>query len=162
MSVVEPFIRWAGGKSWLVPYLKDLISSIQVNNYHEPFLGGAAVFLALDHKGDSYLSDMNKELINTYISIRKCPDQIIEILLTYENTEESYYTIRGLDLKDPIEQAARFIYLNQTSYNGLYRVNSSGNYNVPYGHRKNWHYDVKRILSVSEKLQKSNIKCAFA
>lgn len=159
MSVIAPFVRWAGGKSWFIPYLTDLIRSINFQHFHEPFLGGAAIFLALDHKQCSYLSDVNEELINTYIEIRDNPHKVIERILTYNNTEEEYYRIRSLNLEEPIEKAARFIFLNQTSYNGLYRVNRSGGYNVPYGHRKNWHYDVNRILQVSEKLQKANIQC---
>lgn len=159
MLIVEPFVRWAGGKSWFIPHLIDLVRPIKFNHFHEPFLGGAAIFLALDHKNKAYLSDINDELINTYSQIRDKPSQVIERLLSYENTEEDYYKIRGLKLENPIDQAARFIFLNQTSYNGLYRVNRSGGYNVPYGYRKNWHYDAKRILSVSEKLQNASIKC---
>ena len=158
MPIIEPFVRWAGGKSWFIPHLIDLISSIEFNHFHEPFLGGAAVFLSLEHKKKSYLSDINEELINAYSQIRDNPNQVIEILLSYENTEDDYYRIRSLNLEDPIAQAARFIFLNQTSYNGLYRVNRSGGYNVPYGHRENWHYDAKRILQVSGKLKKANIK----
>ncbi|MCI9010001.1 MAG: Dam family site-specific DNA-(adenine-N6)-methyltransferase [Clostridia bacterium] len=159
MPIIEPFVRWAGGKTWFIPHFVDLISSIDFNHFHEPFLGGAAVYLSLEHKKKSYLSDINEELINAYSQIRDNPYQVIKILLSYENTEADYYRIRSLNLDDPIEQAARFIFLNQTSYNGLYRVNRSGDYNVPYGHRKNWHYDEKRILQVSEKLQKTSIKC---
>lgn len=159
MSVIAPFVRWAGGKSWFIPYLTDHIKSIKFEHFHEPFLGGAAIFLALDHERSPYLSDINEELINAYLEIRDNPHKVIEKLISYDNTEEEYYRIRSLNLEGPIEKAARFIFLNQTSYNGLYRVNRSGGYNVPYGHRKNWHYDVNRILQVSEKLQNANIKC---
>ena len=159
MPIIEPFVRWAGGKSWFIPHLTQLISSIDINHFHEPFLGGAAIFLALDHKKKSYLSDINDELINAYTQTRDNPQQVIQVLLTYSNTEDEYYRIRSLCLDDPIERAARFIFLNQTSYNGLYRVNRSGGYNVPYGFRTNWHYDANRVLQVSEKLQKTNIKC---
>ncbi len=159
MTTIEPFIRWAGGKSWFVPHLNDLLSSIEFNHFHEPFLGGAAAFLALEHKRKSYLSDINDDLINTYVNIRDNPHLVLNILSTYENTETNYYRIRDLKLVDPIERAARFVFLNQTSYNGIYRVNKNGGYNVPYGYRKNWHYDDQRILQVSKKLKKSNIKC---
>lgn len=159
MPIIEPFVRWAGGKSWFIPHLTQLISVIDINHFHEPFLGGAAVFLAIEHKKKSYLSDVNEDLINAYIQIRDNPQQVIAVLLSYNNTEEDYYRIRSLNLDNPIEQAARFLYLNQTSYNGLYRVNRSGGYNVPYGFRKNWHYEENRVLQVSEKLQKANLQC---
>ena len=159
MPVIEPFVRWAGGKSWLVPHLTQLISAIDINHFHEPFLGGAAIFLALEHKKKSYLSDINDDLINAYIQIRDNPNQVIKILFAYQNTEDEYYRIRGLCFDDPIERAARFIFLNQTSYNGLYRVNRSGGYNVPYGFRESWHYDDKRVLQVSARLKKANIQC---
>ncbi len=159
MPIVEPFVRWAGGKSWFIPHLSDLICSIDFNHFHEPFLGGAAVFLALEHKRKSYLSDINDDLINAYINTRDNPYAVLTLLLTYKNTENDYYRVRELTPDDPIERAARFIFLNQTSYNGLYRVNKDGGYNVPYGHRKNWHYDGQRILQASEKLKNSNIKC---
>ena len=159
MPTIEPFIRWAGGKSWFVPYLRTLISDLEINHYHEPFLGGAAVYLALDHKKKSYLSDSNEELINTYIEIKNHPRQVIQILDTYTNTKEEYYRVRALHLDDPIEKAARFIFLNQTSYNGLYRVNRSGDYNVPYGFRKKWGDYERRIIAASEKLENADLKC---
>lgn len=158
MAIIEPFLRWAGGKSWFIPHLTQLIGLIDMNHFHEPFLGGAAAFLALEHEKRSYLSDINDELINAYIQIRDNPHQVINTLLTYNNTEDDYYRIRSASLDDPIERAARFIFLNQTSYNGLYRVNRLGGYNVPYGFRTNWHYDENRVLQVSEKLQNTNIK----
>lgn len=159
MPIIEPFVRWAGGKSWFIPHLTQLINGIDINHFHEPFLGGAAVFLALEHKKKSYLSDVNEDLINAYIQIRDNAQQVMTVLLSYSNTKEDYYRIRSLNLDDPIEQAAKFIYLNQTSYNGLYRVNRSGKYNVPYGFRRNWHYEESRVLQVSEKLQKANLRC---
>ena len=158
MPTIEPFIRWAGGKSWFIPYLRTLISDLEINHYHEPFLGGAAVYLALDHKKRSYLSDSNEELINAYIEIKNHPQQVIQILDTYVNTKEEYYRIRVLHLDDPIERAARFIFLNQTSYNGLYRVNRSGDYNVPYGFRKKWGDYERKIIAASKKLQNTNLK----
>ena len=159
MPIIEPFVRWAGGKSWFIPHLTQLINGIDINHFHEPFLGGAAVFLALEHKKKSYLTDVNEDLINAYIQIRDNAQHVMTVLLSYSNTKEDYYRIRSLNLDDPIEQAAKFIYLNQTSYNGLYRVNRSGKYNVPYGFRRNWHYEESRVLQVSEKLQKANLRC---
>ena len=114
MPIIEPFVRWAGGKSWFIPHLTQLINGIDINHFHEPFLGGAAVFLALEHKKKSYLSDVNEDLINAYIQIRDNAQQVMTVLLSYSNTKEDYYRIRSLNLDDPIEQAAKFIYLNQT------------------------------------------------
>lgn len=159
MPIIEPFVRWAGGKSWLVPHLTEIISSIEINHFHEPFLGGAAIFLAIDHKKKAYLSDINEELINTYREVRNNYQNVIKALHSFKNTEEDYYRIRNLCFDDPSEKAARFIYLNQTSYNGLYRVNKSGTYNVPYGHRLKLNYNDSRIQMVSLKLQKANLKC---
>lgn len=158
MPIIDPFVRWAGGKTWIIPYLTKLVERIDINHYHEPFLGGAAIFLSLEHNKKSYLSDINEELINAYIQVRDNPQKVINVLLGFENSEAEYYRIRSLILDEPIERAARFIYLNQTSYNGLYRVNKDGNYNVPYGFRSNWNYDAQRILLVSEKLHNADIK----
>lgn len=159
MPIIEPFIRWAGGKSWFLPQFTELIHIIDFNHFHEPFLGGGAVFLGIDHKKRSYLSDINEELINTYIQIRDNPQNVAEMLFGYNNSEKDYYQIRNLVPQDLTERAARFIYLNQTSYNGIYRVNKEGKYNVPYGHRNNWHYSEKRIFLASERLKNTNIKC---
>ncbi len=133
MPNIEPFIRWAGGKNWLVRFVKKLASNIDINHYHEPFLGGGAIFFSLEHKKRAYISDINEELIDTYLAVKDNPYETIDVLNGYENTEEEYYRIRALRPETRIEKAARFIYLNQTSYNGLYRVNKNGDYNVPYG-----------------------------
>ncbi len=101
--------------------------------YHEPFLGGASVFLSIRPNGVSYLSDLNQELIDTYIALRDSPSQIIKVLSKYQNTESFYYKIRRYKPQNPINKAARFIYLNQTSFNGIYRVNTKGEYNIPFG-----------------------------
>lgn len=155
---IKPLLRWAGGKTWLIKYLKQIIGDIEFNNYHEPFLGGGAVFFALNPKKKSYLSDSNEELINTYKIIRYYPKKVIEELAQFKNTQEDYYKIRSTYNKDDIYMAARFIYLNQTSYNGLYRVNKSGKYNVPYGFRKNLHIDKEKIFLISKRLKSVNLK----
>lgn len=160
MSTIEPFIRWAGGKTWLIPYLPQIIGDTQIEHYHEPFLGGGAVFFSLDHNKKSYLSDANPELINTYIQIRDNHESVLEYFFNFQNTKEDYYRIRDhYKTQSPAEEAARFIFLNQTSFNGLYRVNRQGKYNVPYGFRTHWTYSRDRIIQASEKLQKTNIVC---
>lgn len=158
MPTIEPFVRWAGGKTWLIPYLPKIIENINIEHYHEPFLGGAAVFFSLNHSKLSYLSDSNEQLVNTYLQIRDNPQTVINCFLQFKNKEQEYYRIRDEFVpRTPEEAAAQFIYLNQTSYNGLFRVNRQGKYNVPYGFRKNWHYDTRRILEASEKLKNTSI-----
>ena len=160
MPPIEPFLRWAGGKTWFVPHLPDILKTIQFEHYHEPFLGGGAIFFALDLGKKSYLSDANPELINTYIQIRDNPDQVAYFFTQFQNTQADYYRIRDLLIpQSPEEMAARFLFLNQTSFNGLFRVNRNGTYNVPYGFRKDWKYDIERLYSAGKKLKKTRIEC---
>ena len=129
----KPFLRWAGGKSWLIKYLDSIVGDYKFNCYHEPFLGGGSIFFYFASKmNTAYLSDFNNELIDTYSAIKNDPDGVILHLEKYVNTAEEYYRIRALRPETLIEAAARFIYLNQTSFNGIYRVNTKGEYNVPY------------------------------
>lgn len=155
LITVKPFLRWAGGKSWLIKHLEPILDGLTFNNYHEPFIGGAAVFLAMKPQNRAYLSDLNEDLINTYKVLKRSPVELISELERYENTEEFYYYIRGLEFEDKIEKAARFIYLNQTSFNGIYRVNLKGKYNVPYGFRSKHFIEVDKLYQVSKKLRKT-------
>ncbi len=154
-----PFLRWAGGKSWLVKHLNTIIGNIEIRHYHEPFLGGGAVFFSREHRLRSYLSDINEDLIQTYIAVRNKPDDVIDFFSQFQNTEEQYYYVRDKQYSNPVERAAQFIFLNQMSYNGLYRVNACGQYNVPYGFRDKFIYDVQRIREASAALKNTNIKC---
>lgn len=155
---IQPFLRWAGGKSWLIKHLDTIIGDLKISHYHEPFLGGAAVFFATDHRLRSYLSDSNSDLIQTYIAVRDAPEDVIRFFGQFHNTEEQYYLIRTQQYTDPAQKAAQFIFLNQMSYNGIYRVNLKGEYNVPYGFR-DLEYDVQRIRDASKALKNTNIKC---
>lgn len=136
---VKPFLRWAGGKKWLIKDFNKFLPE-KFNNYYEPFLGGGAVFLHLVNSGllnkDVYLSDINSDLINTYKVLQRNPDELFNELLKYKNTKDEYYAERGKKYSDDIQSAAKFIYLNRTSFNGLYRVNRKNEYNVPYGFKK--------------------------
>lgn len=152
-DTVKPFLRWAGGKKWLLPYLHQFVDMRKYKAYYEPFLGGGSVFFELNPCAKAFLSDANEDLINTYKCVKDNPREVWSILSTYRNNEQEYYRIRSQAPTSNIERAARFIYLNHTSYNGLYRVNREGKYNVPYGKRKNAPYSQDGILSASEKLR---------
>lgn len=136
---IKPFLRWAGGKRWLTKSISSFLPQ-EFHNYHEPFLGGASIFLHLKSNnlltGDSYLSDSNEELINAYEQIKQDPETIIKELKKLKNTKENYYRIRSWNPRTSIKKAIRFIYLNKTSFNGIYRVNLKGEYNVPYGFKE--------------------------
>jgi DNA adenine methylase len=132
--VVSP-LRWAGGKRWLLPTIRMLVGSRQFSAYHEPFLGGASVFLGLRQFRRAYLRDSNAELIATYRAIRDHHATIAARVLLYGNDPETYYAVRASVPHDKVERAARFLYLNHTSFNGIYRVNLDGVYNVPFGNR---------------------------
>lgn len=159
---VKPFLRWAGGKNWLVKQIDQFIPE-EFNNYHEPFLGGGSVFIHLKANkvitGKSYLSDLNKDLVNSYKIIKSHPSELVDELLKYENTEEFYYKIRSKKFDDKIKRAAQFIFLNKTSFNGIYRVNQLGQYNVPYGHRSVGQKVIKEEILELSKLFKS---CFFS
>ncbi|MBB5647649.1 DNA adenine methylase [Pedobacter cryoconitis] len=156
-SNIKPFLRWAGGKTWLLKHLKNVKKS-NFNNYHEAFLGGAATYFYLQPTGHSYLSDLNGELIETYQAIKDDALGVINKLESFNNTEEEYYKIRSLNFDLPTDRAARFIYLNQTSFNGIYRVNLQGVYNVPFGFRKKNFLDKENLLSAQEALKNTSIK----
>lgn len=151
---VKPFLRWAGGKTWFIENLRTLVEAKEFSNYYEPFLGGGSIFFSLSVTGaKATLSDANKELIDTYIAIRDDVEQVIQYFASYKNTSDFYYELRAKEPTDPFERAARFIYLNHTSYNGLYRVNRKGKYNVPFGNRKSDALDIDEIRRASVALR---------
>jgi DNA adenine methylase len=135
---LRPILKWAGGKRQVLPAIRPLIPT-SYKRYIEPFLGGGAVLFDLAPKS-SIVNDLNTELITLYEVIRDEPNELIDILASFAATEKDFYEIRSWD-RDPIsfakrsavEKAARTIYLNRTGFNGLYRVNASGQYNVPFG-----------------------------
>lgn len=149
-----PFLRWAGGKRWLVPQLKALLDGRSVNDYYEPFLGGASVFLALTVGGIAHLSDLNDGLIEVYTEVRDHPREVATALSEYKNTADDYYAARAAAPADAIGRAARFIYLNHTSFNGIFRVNLRGEYNVPFGNRSSPNFPSEATLvTVSARLK---------
>jgi DNA adenine methylase len=156
IEIAKPFLRWAGGKSWLLKHIDSILPENGYNTYHEPFLGGGSVFLALNPKA-AFLSDLNGELIETYCTLKESPEEIINCLRHYKNTERFYYSIRSNSPENRIEKAARFIYLNQTSFNGIFRVNLRGEYNVPYGFRTKDFLEPEKLRQVSKRLQSSKL-----
>ena len=157
---LKPMVKWAGGKTQL---LKELLPRIPAytGKYIEPFFGGGALFFALC-PDNAIISDSNPELINAYQQVAENVDEVIRYLQTYENSEDFFYQMRGrewTELSKP-EAAARFIYLNKTCFNGLYRVNKYGQFNVPYGKYKKPNIcDEPTLRAASEALKKTTILC---
>lgn len=154
---IKPFLKWAGGKTQLIPELSKYIPT-SFNKYIEPFIGGGAFFFFLNPE-KAIISDSNKELIITYKAVRDNVEEIIAILNGCKNEETFFYKIRSLDpgkLYDT-ERAARLIYLNKTCFNGLYRVNKKGEFNVPHGKRNGKFLNQEQLRDSSEFLQNTKI-----
>lgn len=159
---VKPFLRWAGGKQSIIKAIFDRINIENVETYFEPFLGGASFFLNGNFKY-SFLSDLNPNLINCYIQIKNNPQEIYNKLKSFSIPVDplQYYKIRE-DFNNSvgqqtIEQAIRFIFLNKTSFNGIYRVNNKGIYNVPFGKGNPSFPDLVQLLAISEKLRNAHL-----
>ena len=159
----HPFLKWAGGKRQLIPQMKKFFPK-HFLKYIEPFIGGGAVFFyILPEK--AILIDINKELINCYKVIKNNVKELIELLKNHKNERDYYYQIRALDRKPQIytkltavEKASRTIFLNRCCYNGLYRVNSKGQFNVPFGRYKNPNFcDERNLIHVSKMLKNVDI-----
>jgi DNA adenine methylase len=161
---MEPFLKWAGGKRWLTSKIDTLIPvDFEYNGYFEPFLGSGAMFFHLRPQ-DGFLSDLNPELINAYLIIRDNWADLQEILLKYDRNHnmEFYYEIRETKPKSPLMKAARFIYLNRTCWNGLYRVNLRGKFNVPIGTKTRVLLDTDNFQEASNLLNLMDINaCDF-
>lgn len=162
---LRPILKWAGGKRSLVPRILQELPE-QIDTYYEPFVGGAAVFLALAEEKRfkrAVITDKNPQLINLYTVVR---DDLIKLLKKLEalqerTSEDDYYEIRAQRGGTKVERAARMIYLNKTGYNGLYRVNSKGGFNVPYGRYKRPKiYDPERLLAARDALKGVKIDVA--
>jgi DNA adenine methylase len=137
-ETIRPFLKWAGGKQRLLPRLSQhLPPSSGYERYLEPFLGSGAVFFFLQPH-QAVLGDLNPELVGAYVALRDDLDGVIEIARHWTWDSDTYYSVRSADLEglSEAERAARFIYLNRTGWNGLYRVNQKGEYNVPMGTSK--------------------------
>lgn len=157
-----PFVKWAGGKRSIIDQLVNRLPK-EFGDYYEPFAGGAALFFEIQpNLKRAFLSDGNLELTITYAVVKKNPLALIAKLEEHakKDSEEYYYKVRAQhNIQDPIDTAARFIYLNKTCYNGLYRVNKKGEFNVPRGSYAN--PDVvqrENILAASKALQIAEIE----
>ena len=162
---LQPFTKWTGGKRQLLPVIKSLMPD-NYNSYFEPFIGGGAVFFELIPK-KAIINDFNSELINCYRQIKDNPQKLIELLTKHQenNSKEYYLELRAVDRDNRInkmtdvERAARIMYMLRVNFNGLYRVNSKNQFNVPYGRYKNPKIvDSELILSISQYLNKNNIE----
>jgi len=165
MGDIPTFVKWAGGKKQLLAQFEPLFPN-KIDRYHEPFVGGGSVALYLlkNHKPSRvFLSDTNEELVNCYNVIKTDVKTLIEALEIWKEShnKEQYYKLRSRNPKklDPVSRAARFIYLNKTCFNGLYRVNSKGEFNVPMGDYKNPSIvQEKELREVSKLLKNVRIK----
>ena len=156
----RPILKWAGGKTQM---LGDLLPKVpnSYGRYIEPFFGGGAMFFALQPES-AIIADSNPELINMYQEVANHADNVIQYLKQYENTSEMFYAVRSQEWTTlpKAEAAARTIFLNRTCYNGLYRVNKHGQFNVPYGKNKNPKIcDEAGLRAASEALKKADILC---
>ena len=160
---MKPILKWAGGKRQLLDEIDKRLPE-KFNNYYEPFVGGGSVFIHLQFSGMT-VNDINSELINVYTQIKNNPTRLIKKLKEHKNEEEYYYEIRNKD-KDKkkfnkmskLDKASRFIYLNRTCFNGLYRENSNGEFNVPFGKYKNPIIcDEETIRSLSKMFKEKNV-----
>lgn len=153
----RPFLKWVGGKGQLVSQLIERAPA-QFSTYHEPFMGGGAFFFALyraQRIEKAYLSDLNTELVDAYTAVRDQTDAVLARLASFRHTEKFFYALRKRNPQRMIlvNRAARMIFLNKTCYNGLYRVNSKGRFNAPFGrYNKPKFRDPKNLYAVAEAL----------
>lgn len=164
LQEAKPFVKWAGGKKQLLVQLLAFSPS-RFERYFEPFIGGGALFFKLHAEGrvkKSFLNDNNQELITAYQVIKENPSVLIEELSStrYKNDKDTFYKIRSEEPKDRVKTIARMIYLNKTAFNGLYRLNLKGKFNVPFGRYTNPKIlDKENLLAVSKALQTDEITC---
>ncbi len=158
-KIIVPFLKWAGGKRWLVSNNFQLFPT-SFNRYIEPFLGSGAVFFSLRPR-QAILSDLNADLIKTYRAIRDDWRKVVRVLGIHDKNHSAnyYYEIRESTPSTKWSHAARFIYLNRTCWNGLYRVNLNGEFNVPIGTKTNVLLESDKFAEISKLLVRSKIFC---
>ncbi len=150
---IKPFLKWAGGKRWFVANHDEIIHK-NFTRYIEPFLGSGSVFFSLLPK-NAVLSDINGDLIETYLAIKEQPDNVWRHLLAHKRNHSTnyYYHIRSSSPRTIATRAAKFIYLNRTCFNGLYRVNLKGEFNVPKGTKDTVVFPDDDFTAISDYLQ---------
>lgn len=153
------FLKWAGGKNWLVSNEATRFP-VSFNRYVEPFLGGGSVFFYLS-PNEAILSDINEELISTYNAIKNDYEKVFINLKRHQNnnSKDYYYQVRASNPRKEYTRAARMIYLNKTCFNGIYRVNKDGEFNVPYGTKRQVYFDKNQFCKIAGVLKKASIKC---
>ncbi|MCD8103044.1 MAG: DNA adenine methylase [Alistipes sp.] len=162
---VSPFVKWVGGKRRLIGSIMEALPPDAGElNYAEPFIGGGAVLFHL-RPANAVINDFNPELINVYRVIRDNVEELIADLRRHRNESDYFYNIRRLDRteefarKGVVERASRFIFLNKTCYNGLYRVNNAGEFNTPFGRYKSPNIVNEKVLrGVSSYLNENNVR----
>lgn len=162
----RPFLKWAGGKGQLLNELVPrILAAGSITAYHEPFLGGGAVFFELARTGKLpdkvYLSDINTRLMSAYLGVRDCVEKVLARLQVYaqQHNKDHYYQVRAESPDSLSEQAARIIYLNRTCFNGLFRENSRGQFNVPMGRYLNpCICDPVNLRACSEVLKRADLQ----
>ncbi|MCB9540355.1 MAG: Dam family site-specific DNA-(adenine-N6)-methyltransferase [Myxococcales bacterium] len=157
----HPFLKWAGGKYTKLPALLERLPEGPIDLYVEPFLGGGALFLELARQGRirrAILNDRNPELVETWQAIAADPDGVYDETQSWYNDEQSYYEVRQAQYDTPNRRAARVLWLNRTCFNGLYRINRSGQFNVPYGHYKKVRFDHANLRAVSKALREADVE----
>lgn len=160
-SGIGPFVKWAGGKASLLQDIREIAQTQSWKRYHEPFLGGGAIYFGLKPATAS-LSDTNPDLINAYTEVRDHAADLVERLEFYRanHSREFYLATRKEVPSDRTERAVRFLYLNRTCFNGLWRVNSRGEFNVPMGSYKTApHFPTDRIIADSRQLKDVVLEC---
>ncbi|MCZ4093641.1 DNA adenine methylase [Sinorhizobium psoraleae] len=152
-DISPKFLRWAGSKTRVIPTFMEVVPTF--NTYHEPFCGSCALFFSLAPQSAT-LSDANPALIRTLKAVRDHPDAVYERLLCFEWSEAGYYRIRdqGIEDDDEVNLAAKFIFLNANCFNGIFRLNKAGKFNVPYGgHRAGRCPSLERLTEASRLLK---------
>ncbi len=163
-KLVAPVLKWVGGKRQLLDVLTPLLPN-KINNYCEPFIGGGALFFSLQPR-TAYINDINEELIRVYEVIKNDVEGLISTLEEFENEADYFYSVRDWDRDretydslSEIKKAARILYLNKTCFNGLFRVNNSGEFNSPFGNYKNPNIvNAPTLRAVSAYLNSANIQ----
>jgi DNA adenine methylase len=157
ISPLKPLLKWPGGKRFLAPLISEQFVASRARRYVEPFAGGAAVLFEIEPKR-ALISDTNSELMNLYAVVRDQTAQLLARLRKFQNSETEYYRVRSSRPRSAIERAARAYYLQRLSFNGIYRENLAGEFNVPYGQKRHLAcFDKVEILGAAAVLARCHL-----